>query len=268
MATYAQQRRALSDRLIRALVKLFTGLGSWRDADVRTFVRQAVPLVRAGQLSMADLVASHMAATASQATGRPVAPLTIPERLVTDLRGVDPAEVYARPFVTLRTTLAEGQSLTEAVEHGAARVREVAEGDMQQAYAHANQQAMQRLPEAARPRYWRRVLTGDENCGLCILAASNRYTVEDLNPIHPGCDCEVAAVFGRDTHRAGDDALAARAQQAIQELTGRRDAGGRAVDYRQILIQDHGELGPMLAKPRDRFTGPDAIPRRTDRSKR
>lgn len=263
MATVSEQRRALTDKLVDALVELFTGRKSWRDTDMRTFLRQAVPLVRGSQVSMAELVGTAVAARASQATGRTVAPVAIPASLIRDLRGVPPAEVYARPFVALRTALSEGRSLTEAVRIASNRLREIAEADMQQTYAHANQQAMQRLPEEVRPRYWRRVLVGEENCALCIVAASNRYTVEDLNPIHPGCNCDVDPVFGRDVHRETDDARLRQVHQAVQELTGRASAGGRSVDYRKLLVRDHGELGPMLVRPLDEFTGPQDIPART-----
>lgn len=267
MATVSEQRRALTDKLVDALVEMFTGLKSWRDKDIQKFVRQAVPLVRGSQLSMAELVGMAMAAKASQATGRTVAPVAIPPALVQDLRGVPPTEVYARPFVALRTAIKQGHSLTEAVGIASNRLREIAEGDMQQSYAHASREAMKRLPASSRPRYWRRVLQGPENCALCIVAASNRYRTEDLNPIHPGCDCDVDPVFGRDVHQAADDERLGRVHQAVKELTGRADAGGRAVDYTKLIVRDHGELGPMLVRPMDGFTGPQDIPARA-RSRR
>jgi hypothetical protein len=49
---------------------------------------------------------------------------------------------------------------------------------------------------------------------------------------------------------------------AVKDLTGLADRGGRAVDYRHIMtriIHEHGELGRMLARPGDRFTGPRSI---------
>lgn len=267
MATVSEQRRALTDKLVDALVELFTGLKSWRDKDIQKFVRQAVPLVRGSQLSMAELAGTAIAAKASQATGQTIAPVAIPRAKIQDLRGVAPAEVYARPFVALRTAITEGRSLTEAVRIASNRLREIAEGDMQQTFAHASREAMQRLPAESRPRYWRRVLQGPDNCALCIVAASNRYTVEDLNPIHPGCDCDVEPVFGRDEYQAADDERLRQVHQAVQELTGRASAGGRSVDYRKLIVQQHGELGPMLARPLDEFTGPQDIPART-RSRR
>lgn len=263
MATLAQQRRELSSRLIAALVELFVGGKAWRDNDMRAFVRQAVPLVRGAQLNMAELVALAITQQASAAKRTPLAPVVIPSRLVQDLRGIDPAEVYARPFVQLRTALSEGRSLTDAVRLGSSRVREIAEADMQQTFAHASQQAMRRLPVRARPRYWRRVLEGEESCALCVVAASNRYSVEDLNPIHPGCDCGVQPVYGPDAEQIADDTRLAQVHAAVEELTGRSDPGGRKVDYRKLIVREHGELGPMLVRPLDGFDGPDDIPART-----
>lgn len=182
-----EQRRRVTEAVIAALVELLRRLGSWREADANRFTTQAVPLVAAGQRALADAVAQAIAAQAQAATGGPVAPVAIPSGTVTALRGTNPRAVYRRPFVDIWTALARGERLDTAVDLGATRLAEIAEGDMQLAFAHANQQAMQRLPERIRPRYWRRTLQGEYSCGLCVIAATNRYRVEELNPIHPNC---------------------------------------------------------------------------------
>lgn len=257
--TVAEQRSRLTQQLLAALAALFTSLGSWRDADAERFTQQAVPLVRGAQQALAGLVAAYLAQQASEAAGRAVPAPVIPPALVTDLRGTDPGEVYQRPFRQLWAALADGQTLPEAIEAGTTRLREVAEGDLQTTYAHANREGMQRLPSRARPVGWQRVLQGPSSCALCVLASTRRYTVADLNPIHPGCDCTVQPLW---THANTESDTTQRVHEAVRELTGQSSAGGRgAVDYRQIQItHDHGELGPMLARPGDHFTGPDAIP--------
>lgn len=254
-----EQRARLTQQLLAALATLFTGLGSWRDADAQRFTQQAVPLVRGAQQALAGLVAAFLAQQASDTTGRVVPAPAIPPALVTDLRGTTPAEVYQRPFRQLWAALADGQDLPEAIEHGTTRLREVAEADLQTTYAHANREGMARLLARARPVGWQRVLQGPSSCALCVLASTRRYTIADLNPIHPGCDCTVEPLWtGEDTDRGATQ----RVHEAVRELTGQSSTGGRgALDYRQIQItHDHGELGPMLARPGDHFTGPDAIP--------
>jgi len=259
---FAILRRLLSDRLAAALRRLFLDLGAWREEDARRFAAQAVPLVQGAQRTLATLTAAYVAAQATEAIGRPVPPPGIPDTRVLGLRGVDPAQVYRRPFVELYTALARGKPMTEALDLASSRLSRIAELDMQQTYAHATQAAMQALPPAVRPSGWRRVLIGPENCALCVVASTQSYTIETLNPMHPACDCTVAPLFGDVDHVIEPDQLE-RVHAAVQELTGTVDRGARAPDYRQITVamtNEHGELGPMLARPRDRFTTAADLP--------
>jgi hypothetical protein len=43
---------------------------------------------------------------------------------------------------------------------------------------------------------YRRVLSPGKNCGLCIVAASQRYSKGDLRPIHRTCGCTTQAIYG------------------------------------------------------------------------
>lgn len=252
---FAVARRTLADRLITALAALFGGLGSWRDRDAARFLAEAVPLVEGAQRTLGAHVGAHVAEQATAANDRRVAPVGVDDRHAVDLRhGVTTRDVYHRPFVTLYTALSRGDQLDRAVEVATTRLREVAELDLQQTYAEASRAAMRGLPAEVRPRYWRRRLVGEQNCALCVLASTQRYTIATLNPIHPGCDCEVDPLFGAAARQQViDPARLEQVHAAVKELTGKSDAGGRAPDYRQImttLIDEHGEVGPMLARPR------------------
>lgn len=268
---FAITRRQLSDALIGLLTTLFTQPDSWRNQDATDFVTQAVPLVAGAQRSLAAATAVFVADQVSQQLGEAVTAPAIDDSDAVHLReGVAPELVYRRPYATVYTGLAAGQPLAEAVEHGRNRLREVAEMDMQQTYSRASRAAMRGTGRPPRGRGggggdvkgWRRVLIGDTNCALCIVASTQRYTVEQLNPTHPVCDCiSLPLVSGRDEHVL-DPELLNRVHGAVQELTGREDAGARAPDYRKILIDsinNHGELGPLLARPLDKFTGPADI---------
>lgn len=255
------QRAQLTERLIAMLAAIFAGLGSWRDADAEKFAAQAGPLVTGAQQALASMIAAGLTHQASEALGETVPAPRLPSASVVQLRPIPAREVYARPFREVWAALADGKTLPEAIEQGQSRLAELADGDMQLTYAHAHRAGMQALPEEAQPSGWRRVLRGPSSCALCVLASTHRYTIEDLNPIHPRCDCAVEPIFGRDEHRAADDAALERVHAAVRELSGETSRSGRGVDYRQIQItQTHGELGPMLARPGDHFTGPDQIP--------
>jgi hypothetical protein len=259
---FAGLRRSLSGRLILTLSRLFNGLGSWHRPDAQRFAAAAVPMVEGAQSAIASLTSNYVASVASEALRRPVAPPPIPQVARARLRLVDPAEVYQRPFVEAYTALKDGQHLNQALGKARLRLREVAEGDMQLAYAHSVQAAMEALPQGQRPTGWRRVLVGSENCAMCIIASTQRYRIKDLSPIHPGCDCTIAPMYDRVDDRVIDPQLLEQVHAAVFDLTGVKDRSARAVDYRKIMTQivhTHGELGPMLVRPGDRFRGPLAV---------
>lgn len=260
---FAAARRRMSDKLIAALVGMFMALGNWRDTERARFAGQAVPLVQGTQRTLAALVATFIAAQAGTALRRSFAAPGVPDRSAIDLRrGVDAATVYGRPFVTVYTALSKGDRLTAAVDKGTVRLREITELDLQQTYAESSRAAMEGLPPGARPQFWRRVLIGSENCAMCVVASTQRYRIEALNPIHPGCDCQVQGIFGPDPGQVIAPDLLEQVHDAVDQLTGQADRGARSPDYRKLIVEmtpEHGELGPMLVRPLDRFTGPDDL---------
>lgn len=261
---FATLRRGMSERLVRTLVRLFLGLGSWRDADADGFVAQAVPLLQGTQRALAALTAIFIAEQASAGLGRSVAPPGLPDSEVLDLReGIDAESVYRRPFTEMYTALSQGKTMTDALKLGRVRLGEIAEMDLQQTHARASRAVLNALQEADRPRFWRRVLSGLENCAMCVVASTQRYTVGDLNPIHPACDCYVQGIWGPDPGQVIAPDLLEQVHDAVFALTGESDRGARAPDYRALMVQmtaEHGELGPLLVRPRDHFTGPEALP--------
>jgi hypothetical protein len=281
--------RSAREAVVSTLSALFLGLSSYRENDAEVFARQAMALILAGQRTVAEIVALYVQQTAQAATvtpenptGIPIPPITIPDvDVLGRLPGSDEFSViYQRPFVTIWAELARRSpvapdvapdplevdgSMTKAVAKGVDRLERMADVDLQQAASRAATAAMQRLPEPARPTHWRRRLIGEDNCALCTIASTMRYTIEHLKPIHPGCDCQVEPIYpGQDD--PDDDALLEAAHAAVLELTGDddEDRGGRAVDYRKITLsmeRHHGELAaPLLANPRHDFTTASQIP--------
>lgn len=243
---FGGMRRGLTDRLIALLSATFDALGSWhRPAAVR-FAQTAVPLVHGAQNALAGLTSNYVAQAASEALARPVAPPPIPPaRRGARLRLKDPQEVYQRPFTQAWGDLAKGEPLDQAVRGARVRLREIAEGDMQQTYAEAAQEAMQALPPADRPVGWRRVLVGPENCAMCVVASTQLYTLEHLNPIHPACVPGIAPVDVRNilagTRRRYTGELAVIATSAGNQI---------AVTPNHPILTDvgwlpAGEIGPV-----------------------
>lgn len=255
---FVRLRRGLSVKLIEALVRLFRSFTSSTDDDVARFVDQAVPLALGARRTMADLTSVWIADQASAHAGTILAPTAVADDVLAR-PGVTPEQVYARPFITVRSHLSKGQPIAQAVSAGAARLEEVAEGDMQRAHSEAARSAIEALPPAAQPVGWRRVLNGDKNCPMCVVAASQLYGSDTANPLHLRCDCSVELAYERPSR---GEAATAQLHEAIEALTGRQ--GGMTDSEIGVVLRlmtpNHGELGSMLVRPGDHFTGPGDIP--------
>lgn len=258
---FTAQRAQVNETTESVVLELWESLGSWRDNDAADFVAQAVPIVQAGQSTVSDLTAIYVAERAEEAFGDAVAAPDIPLDTVTSARGVPAEDVYRRPFTTVYTALSQGRSLADAVDLGRNRLSEITDLDLQRTYSVAADRAMNGLPSRYRPQFFQRVTTGGKTCAKCVVASTQRYRRGNLSPIHRKCDCRVEPLYNANDQVIAPGRLEA-VHQAVADLTGRADRGARNPDYSQIVVDMtayHGELGPMLVNPRDRFTGPGDI---------
>lgn len=258
-ARYTSVTVALRQRLIALALQVFGIRGSYRDEDADAFVEQILPLVLGAQQQMGALTDAYLSAMVGDMFGGAAAAsgVNIPE----SIRGVPPAEVYRRPFVTVWTALSKGKPMAEAIREGQSRLTSIAGTDLQLARTEATRQV---LASDNRVQFYRRVLRGSYNCAMCVLASTQRYRKERLMPIHPGCDCGTRPLpAGQDPGQVIEPDLLEAAHDAVAKGTGQADRGGRLPDYRDIIIdRQHGELGPLLALRRNDFTGPSDIPGR------
>lgn len=260
-AQYIAGQRQLRSAWLEFVRRWFAASQSFRDADAERYVAQVVPVALGAQQSMASLTWAYLTRMLAEVFGGTPqgAPLSIGSVSGTALRGVDPQVVYRRPFSTIYAELAKEQTLTEAVTAGERRAKLIGLTDLQLAKTHATRAV---YAGHERVQYFRREFTGDENCGLCIVASTQRYHKGDLMPIHPGCDCVPVPIDAQtDPGQVLDRELLDAAHAAIRERFGIADAGGRAPDYRKILlVRQHGELGPVLTVAGHKFTSADDIP--------
>lgn len=185
LAAYLATSAALRSRLLAIVAAAYaSGTNNYGDAAAAAFVAAAVPAVQAAQRTMASLTSAYLAHLVSAAGGGTSAPVGIPQDALSTLRGVDPAEVYRRPYEQLWTALADGKALPDAVAVGQRRALSLASTDLQLAKTRASQIA---LTDDRRVVGYRRVLVGTHSCGMCVVASSVRYHKSNLMPIHPGC---------------------------------------------------------------------------------
>lgn len=253
----------LSSRIVRGtgqrLAGAFSNLGSWRDADFERFFGLATTTLNGASMQAAKLQVAFYQQMAQLAGEDFIAPEIKPSDFTTEAlrNGAQSAEVYRRPFVNLYTALSEGKSMTEAIQMGANRISSIASTDVQLARRNAGFGSRSRNDRIVG---YARTLTGAENCGLCYVASTQRYTRGELMPIHPGCDCGEMPIWGtQDPGQVIDEVRLNATHEAVENRFGFSDPGARAIDYRDIAIREHGELGPLLTVADQNFTGPSQL---------
>lgn len=237
----------------------FTALGSWRDEDFNRFLPFALGVTGGAKMQAARLQVAfyqQMANMAGETFTPP--PLNPADYSTAALRnGATDTDVYRRPFVDVYRSLSEGKAMTAAIAAGALRISSIASTDVQLARRNAGFQSRSRN---SRIVGYARTLTGSENCALCYVASTQRYHSGDLLPIHSGCDCGEMPIYGnQDPGQVINEVRLEATHEAVGDRFGVSDRAARAIDYRDIMIQDHGELGPTLTVSGHRFTGPDQI---------
>lgn len=257
---YDSQVHAIRQQITAFGQAYWDSLPHYRASAVEDMIQAITPRVAAGQLRIADLTRAYLAQCARELGWKVVLP-PIDQDEIRGARGVDPRIVYRRPAVDVYTALAAGKPLPQAAAEGRLRLTQLIGGDMQLAKVHASRQSMRGYPEQG--QFYRRVLTGRENCALCVVASTQRYYRGDLLPIHPGCDCGVQPLPpGLAVNQVIDEDLLEQVHQITADRLGVSDRGGRTPDYRKLLmVSEHGEYGPTLswaqpkAKPKTKAGG-------------
>ena len=243
---YDGQVHAIRQQITAFGQAYWDSLPHYRASAIEDMIQAITPRVTAGQLRIADLTRAYLAQCARELGWKVVLP-SIDQDEIRGARGVDPRVVYRRPAVDVYSALAAGKPLLQAAAEGRLRLTQLIGGDMQLAKVHASRQSMRGYP--AEGQFYRRVLTGRENCALCVVASTQRYHRGDLMPIHPGCDCGVQPLPpGLAVNQVIDEGLLEQVHQITADRLGVSDRGGRTPDYRKLLtVSEHGEYGPTLS---------------------
>lgn len=177
----SRQYRAAVQQVRSRLLKfgdlLWDSLPGYSDSDLDYLVKQLTPRVQAGQIQIATLTSADIA----QRLG--VKPKMVDRDAMAAVRNVPDKELYGRPIVTVRTKLSQGATAAAAMDAGRNRMSSLISTGLQMAKV---RQADTSLQSGGVTSY-KRVLSGSENCALCVIASTQRYHVGNLMPIHPGC---------------------------------------------------------------------------------
>lgn len=247
----------LRERLDAYLAGRWMSLDSWRDPDITRLLNDILPVITAAERQMVETTNAYLASVASTAAGTSFRPPTIRYQDLTGtaLRGVDPAEVFRRPQMVMNYRLAKGASLSDAIDAGANRLRSLGATNLQLAKTKT-------VAAQGTAPFYRRVLTGSENCALCVIASTQRYRRGKLAPIHPGCVPAGSRVAARGV-------LAVSRRWYTGELTILTTAGGDEVPVtaNHPVLTDRGwvpahlvRVGDDLLRSSDRHGVIDGVP--------
>jgi hypothetical protein len=243
---YQRQVIAVRSRTDAAVARAWRALPDYREEDIKHFAAAVVPVVTGGQRLVAALTDAHLAHLEEAVLRDPVRPVGIPAAVtsISAIRGVDAREVYRRPGLTVWSALSRGARFPDAVAAGLSRARGLAATDIQLAKTHTARYVLASKPHVVG---YRRVAEADA-CAVCAVAASETYSSDDLLPIHANCDCGVEPIYA--------DADPGELEQPDPEDTEER-FGSKDADEEDVVVHEHGELGPVLAVRGQDFTGPD-----------
>jgi hypothetical protein len=181
-------------------------------------------------------------------------------------KAADPKDPYGRVADSYRyQVVAKGATQEKARANALVRVAAVAETDVTMAVREQVRRSVGRIPGITG---YRRVLRPELSetgpCGLCVVAATRRYNIEDLQPIHDNCVCEVLPIIGEmdpglELNRSDLERIYEAAGGTGGEVikAGRRHSA--ALKKLRVALVEHGELGPVLVDADQTFRGPRKV---------
>jgi hypothetical protein len=222
-------------------------LGSYNRPDIKTFVDRVHPIVLAGQTRAVALTSAYMARQAKT----PIVPVPI-QQVVSKVRnGIDPFDVYQRSFIGVWKDLERGEGWDAAVQKGGNRIWSTAGMDVLLAMtagtliygAAVNAQAQSNGAESELIGYRR--VADPSCCDFCTQIDGAFCGPNEPMPLHNNCGCTVDPIMGKPreaTTLASEDGNLAPGE-----------------DIEDVAIEEHGELGPLITRKGDQFTGPEDI---------
>lgn len=233
------------DDVERIIGERYVALGSWSDDRIAQFVAEVEAILGPAQARMAAIADATMARLAGDG------PVGVPVEVYSNVRALDLADQYRRPFVKTWTALSKGDDLDQAVDAGRHQAATMAKTDTQIAYRNSAHHVVTNQPRIVG---YRRVLTG-ASCKFCAAASTKRYKREALMPLHSHCDCGIAPII--DTRDPGAvinrETLANLKSQGPDywKQNGFVDEKGLPIDPENVpassvTVGHEAELGPVL----------------------
>ena len=265
---WAVARGQLAARALDVLLPLWRGLDVYDGPAVEDFASTAASTSLAAQVRARQLQEAYLRAVLLALDVRldptPLVPAEVePARL-----DVDPLEVFTRPAITKRYERSRDEvSDGEAEARAQRRLELLVDTDITLAGRDTAREVLRAAADppaesAARVIGYRRVLRPElskgGSCGLCIAASDRLYFVEDLLPIHDRDNCVPMPVT-----EDNDPGMRINGEDLQRLYADAGSTAGEQLKRTRYRVEQHGELGPVLVRAGDRFTGAEQAARRT-----
>ena len=254
VAQAAAARQALADRFTSQARSVWLSFAGWYNEKlVAQLAAEMASLSTAAQDQMIGLSEQYVGnvVAAIRGTGVQIPPVKVPPIR----NGADMLRVHTRPAEVFRKAYATGATEPEAVDKAVKRATQLAETDVQLAGRSAQREQMKKLDVRGYRRVLHPELAKHGDCGLCVVASDRIYTVEELLPIHGGCNCETLPILGEnDPGRSLNEADLKKLYAAAGSTA------GEELKRVRVTVNEHGEYGPVLTKRGDSFRGPKDVP--------
>lgn len=210
----------------RSVERYWGDLPAYNANNVESFTFLAQETVGAGQRAALALTDGYMAALTEEA---PIGLAGRESLRYEALRnGAAFNDVYRRPFVTVWEQLKAGTNYVDAVQAGLNRAASTARMDVALAARAGSREFCQEFERIVGVQ---RVPDGNA-CAFCIMASTQRYTTNDLMPIHNNCGCTTEPIMSSQRSNFSGQVKNDLDLDAPTDL---------ALGY-----EYHGELGPVL----------------------
>lgn len=252
----AAARQRVTDTATTSAGAAWAAFGGWYAAgQVTGQATQVASLSGAAQGSVASALAEYIAQVTALLTGR--RRVSTPPPSVPRVRnGADPIRVHTRPARVYRETFALTADPDLATQRAIDRAIQLIETDVMLAALNAELEAMVKLEISQYRRVLRPELSDSGPCGLCVVAADQIYSIEDLMPLHDRCKCGVIPI-------ASEADIGARLNRDDLNRIYAAAGSSKAADLKRtrVEVNEHGELGPVLTLRGQKFTGPAELGR-------
>jgi hypothetical protein len=239
----ARQRSSITLALLKALLGLWGGFNEWDNRDMvaayaarsATLVDVALNKARRNARSFALQVLSDNDASPARVD---------PQQDFYPRDGTPSTEVYSRAARQYNYQRTQGKTEAEARE--ALNLRLELQSEMDVAAAERDElNALWNM--SSKTIGWRRIIHPEKSmsgtCGLCVVAATRLYSMDDLRPLHDRCKCSELPVF-----KGSDPGLQLNEDDLDEIYAAAGSTGAADLKRTRVAIREHSELGPVLVR--------------------